>query len=166
MELSPKDKFDKKVVKELAENWRDTAYMHNIADTFNEAFKNSKFYIVKAKDGLKSGLQNIKSVIKFTQFKKDHFNSLSVEFLQSAPSIANKKQASPIKGAGELAMYEAVKYAKQKNIDDVVLYSTNDGFYDNFKLPKDSTMPGFSLYILKSANFDEFLDRIKTKYNL
>ena len=93
-------------------------------------------------------------------------NRITVQLLQSAPEIANNTEALT-RGAGELALYEAVKMAKEQKLDSVNLYSINNSFYDKMgfeKLDEDSSH--CSNYELTASKFDEFMERVEKKYNL
>ena len=75
----------------------------------------------------------------------------------------------PLKGAGELAVYCAVKLAKANGFKKVALFSSNNDFYDKIGMPKMEkynkdiyTTP----YLLKKEDYNKFLERIENKYSL
>lgn len=108
-----------------------------------------------------------------------------IDFLQSAPDIADNAQ-SKIRGAGELAVYSAVKEAKEKGLKKIELTSgsaTSNTFYDKIGFdcvyvsydPDSRLRHGKGLgdliaiggcYELPSEKFDSFINRVEAKYNI
>ena len=98
--------------------------------------------------------------------KDDDEGYCYINFLQSAPEIADNKRSS-IRGAGALALYAVVDYAKRHNHSKVCLFSSNNSFYENMGF-ENSGKKGSYLsncdFHLDKRDYDWFLDKIRKKY--
>lgn len=172
---------DAKVMQHLRKSWGDsnTDYIDGIADTFKS--QKGSFSTISIEDTSKPFSDNIKSIIK-TDIEND---TMFIDFLQSAPDIADNAQ-SKIRGAGELAVYSAVKEAKEKGLKKIELTSgsaTSNTFYDKIGFdcvyvsydPDSRLRHGKGLgdliaiggcYELPSEKFDSFINRVEAKYNI
>lgn len=165
-ELHFDDVDDIKLIYKLKEKWGNLAeYSSAICNDFLKRVNDYRYFAVEALDGGKKKITNLAEV-EIRPCKKPNKYSCHVMFLQSAPDIAEKAGTTPIKGSGELAMYEIVKMAKKMKCKNVKLVSTADGFYQNIGMKDMSKGPSVSIFGLKSSDFKKFMKRIEEKYNL
>lgn len=172
---------DSKVMQSLTKSWGDSNadYIDGISDTFKR--QKGSFSTISVDDKTKPFSDNIKSIIK-TDIEND---TMFIDFLQSAPDIADNSQ-SQLRGAGELAVYSAVKEAKEKGLKKIELTSgsaTSNTFYDKIGFdcvyvsydPDSRLRHGKGLgdliaiggcYELPSNKFDSFINRVESKYNI
>ncbi len=161
--LESKSIRDKKLLDKLYDNWYNTEYTHNVIVRFNQLKDFSNLYITKLKKNCKALKDNICSLIETTNPKaNDRRDDFVIKYIQAAPEIANKSD-KPVKGAGELAVYEAVKTAKENNYKRISLYSTNDNFFTKLGFEKDENSHNF---VLKKDKFDSFLEKVEQKYEI
>lgn len=172
-ELEPKNMEDQEKMFRLQKEWQKTRLGDMLTTDFlHNVRPGCKYYILEEmpKNGSKnSKVTNLMELV-FPSDKvlagNEKFKKLKIEFVQSAPQIADKKNAK-IRGSGELALYETVKMAKEQNLDAVELFSINNDFYDRmgFEMTRKGSY-GTAVYELPSARFNEFLERVEKKYNL
>lgn len=165
-ELKFTDKEDISFMYKLQDSWQNlTKYCEAICRDFLNRESDYRYFVTEAIDGKKSKVTNL-AEIEFKLGKDFKKKTCHVEFLQSAPDIATKKDTTPIKGSGEIAMYEIVKLAKKEKCKSVKLVSTADSFYEKLGMTKVDKGKALSEFELKKADFKEFIDRIAKKYNL
>src|SRR5574344_246526 len=165
-ELSPNDDKDKALIEQLAKNWQESKYIKSIQTFFTNTTGDSKFYITKIKRLFNKSLDNITCIMQTSNPKDKEDKKLYVAFLQSSPEIVNKKNASPIKGSGEISMYEAVKFAKENKMSKIELMSTNNSFYKKLNMKEEGTFFDITEFTLDNIKFDDFMSKIKQKYKL
>lgn len=165
-ELHFDDVKDIKLIYKLKEQWGNLAeYSNAICNDFLKRVCDYRYYAMEAIDEGKKKITNLAEV-EFKPCKNPKEYSCRVKFLQSSPDIAEKAGTSPIKGSGELAMYEIVKMAKKTGCKNVKLVSTADSFYQNIGMKDMSKGSEVSIFGLKSSDFKKFMKRIEKKYNL
>lgn len=164
-ELDTKSAEDWGIMGKLCNLWKNcTTYVKDIADDFFDCDPNSRFFMNEIVDEKKGN--KVTSLMQLSNSKTKPSKELHIYYLQASPDIANLKSSSPIKGSGELSLYEAVKIAKKDKCKKVVLCSTNDSFYDamGFKKKKKGTF--FTTYALTKKHFKDFLKKVEQKYDL
>lgn len=161
-ELELNNKADKALITKLKEEWKGlTRFGTEICDGFLKKTEGARFFITEAIDGGKKKITNIMQVQPNT-----YGNGFNLKYLQSAPDIANKCEASPIKGSGETALYGLINLCKKEGRDGISFYSTADRFYDKIGMTNLGSVDDLSMYGLGEKKFDWFLDRVAKKYNL
>ena len=158
---------DSNLLLNLNSYWRDTAYTSDIVDDFYSGYK-SKYFAVALGDSVNVKPDDIKSIVEFDVIydKDDDEGYCYINFLQSAPEIADNKR-SPIKGAGALALYAVVDYAKRNNFRKVSLFSSNNAFYEKMGFENDGRACKHLNncdFHLDRRDFDWFLNEIRKKY--
>ena len=172
-QISYKNQDDFDVIQNAAEKWqvygdRD-CFIGNIADDFKAPRSNEAYYITEMVMPKMDLFHRLVSVMEVTNPKWPDKKDFSIYYLQSAPMIAYAKGKSPVKGAGELAIYGAVKLAKENGFENVKLFSSNNAFYDRIGFPRvrGREVSIFATpYKLKEKDYDRFLSRIEEKYSL
>ncbi len=164
-QLTKDDAGDIARLQGIKENWRkSTIYSNEIIDNFCQNLKKKNFYITELKDNCVRIKNRICCMMQTTDPTVNQMrDKFRIDLLQSAPAIANKGSSSKIKGAGELAVYEAVKVAKKEGYQKVDLYSTNNSFYQKIGFEKN---PKSNFFSLDKSQYDKFLSRIEQKYNI
>lgn len=156
---------DAKLMLNLLSFWADSEYIFSIADSYYND-KDFNIYAIASKNKKKLRSKDIKSIFSLRFENKKGLKVCDLEFLQSAPEIADNPKSS-IKGSGEVALYYVVKLAKDNNCDRVTLSSTNNSFYENMgfemgvkKHPYSKITP----FYLEKSDYDWFLKRVEEKY--
>ncbi len=159
-------KSDKNLLTRLLEKWKMTEYFYSIFSDYNEGRK-SKYLAVALGESKSLDENNIKSLVEFQRGMIGRKKRCEVLYLQCSPEIANNPK-SPIRGAGEVALFGVVKYAKKNKHSEIVLFSTNNEFYKRIGfIPEDevcATMPCCN-FSLENQDYDNFLKNVKAKYN-
>ena len=156
---------DDRLMFSLGSMWARTLYMESILKNYYKG-GNNRFYVVAEgqQDDIKA--KDVKSILHFKDVVKGGKKQCSLEFLQAAPEIADNEKSS-IKGSGELALYAAVRHAKEAGCKQVTLTSTNDDFYENvgfeMGVKKDYKKAG-TPYYLNEKDYDWFLEKTEKKY--
>ena len=160
-------KGDTRLIAHLALDWLNTEYMKNIVANYSCKHEPATIIgIASDKEDLSS--KDIKSLVAYRDDIKKGKKECEILFLQASPEIADNKK-SPIRGAGELAMYAVVKHAKEKKCSKVSLMSTNHDFYRHIGfIPMAPISPLYSSkgFYLEKKDYDTFLKKIEEKYNL
>ncbi|MDD3236546.1 MAG: hypothetical protein PHV37_00435 [Candidatus Gastranaerophilales bacterium] len=123
------------------------------------------YYAIELKDENLPFQKKVMSLMQtaspqYTQFP----DALNISFLQAAPQYLGTKPPA-MKGAGELAIYGAVKVAKEQGKSAVALTSINDKFYDKIGFKKHhKNGVGEWCYILDEKDFDSYISRVENKY--
>ncbi len=173
-ELIIGDDIDHSAMKKLKELWKHiTDYGSTFADNFDKQKAEKSYYLTEVVDDSKSLYDRITCVVETTNPKKSaNKDVFDIHLLQASPKLANK-QASEIKGSGELSLYGAVKVAKENEFKKISLISTNDSFYDKMGFekvdmldPDESMFNEGGIYELAADKYDDFLNKIEQKYNL
>ena len=157
---------DKNLIYSLDSIWQDTTYMPCISYNYFQKLKNNSFIAVSEKNSENLKAKDIKSILQYEDSIIDGKKQCEIIYIQAAPEIANNKKA-PVKGAGELIVWAAVKHAKQTGCEEVFLTSTNNGFYENIGFENCKRQYVFgNEFCLKSKDFDWFLKKTEKKYHL
>lgn len=163
-ELSPYSPFDLTIMEQLNDKWQNTKYMSPIFTSFDRGNTHSKFFITKIAKLFSRGVDNITCIMQ-TFENKTFDNELWISYLQASPKIANLKEKSPIKGSGEIAIYEAAKRANKKGFKDVRLCSTNDSFYEKMDMKKIRERGSvYTHFTIDKSDFSKFIEKVKNKY--
>lgn len=156
---------DAKLMLNLLSFWADSEYICSIADSYYND-KDFNIYAIASKNKKKLSTKDIKSLFVVKIENKKGLKVCDLEFLQSAPEIADNPKSS-IRGSGEVALYYVVKLAKENDCDRVTVTSTNNSFYENMgfemvakKYPYSKITP----FYLEKKDYDWFLDRVEDKY--
>ena len=156
---------DELLMLNLLSFWRDTRYCEPmIKDYFSRICDN--FYIVVLGDKKEIKACDVKSFLQMhDQFVKGQ-KQCELVYVQAAPEIANNPKSS-IKGAGEIALYSVVKYAKDHGCKKVTLLSANNGFYEKigFEMGAKTYYKSSNRdFYLEEKDYDQFLKRVEKKY--
>ena len=166
-ELSPFEKADQDTFERMQPVWADTTeWFEDIYEFFSFKPKHKKFIAIEKDDVNLPIEKRIKSFIVFTNPKTPIDDTLVVSYLQSAPGIANR-QNTPIKGAGALALFEAVVQAEKHQIGRIQLFSSNHKFYQHlgleYKYPKGQYALGY--FEMLKKDYASFIEKIQEKYD-
>lgn len=159
--------YDKNLLLNLASYWRDTSYASDIVDDYYVGY-NSRYFAVALGNSSNVKADDIKSIVEFEVRYDDYDDDgyCYINYLQAAPEIANNKK-SPIRGAGELALYAVVDFAKKNNYRKVALYSSNNSFYEKMGFENDGrrykVCPNCDFHLDK-YDYDWFLEHVRKKY--
>lgn len=160
------NKDDVKLICQIKNKWADiTTYGNVICKDFLERLSDCFYFAIEALDGKESKITNLAEV-EIKPGKTLGKNTCYVNFLQSAPNIAKKADTTPIKGSGELAMYEIVKFAKKTNCKSVKLTSSADSFYEKLGFKVKLKEKKLNKFELKESKFKDFMKHIEKKYDL
>ncbi len=88
---------------------------------------------------------------------------MEIALIQSMKNIPCSR-FSDVKGGGELCLYGLVRLAKERNLDYVVLSSTNNAFYDHLEFGEKYNFCNSTMFKLHKESYDEFLAKIEKKY--
>lgn len=119
---------DDRLISNLNTLWSKTQFMDIISDFYHRG-KNKKFFVIALGNDNKIETKGVKSILQVENKQENGERVCKIDFIQSAPEIADNKTSS-IRGAGEIALYTAVDYAKKTGCKKVALASTNNGFYE------------------------------------
>lgn len=167
LELSSKNAKDLDFMAKLRDLWTGKVeYIKQISTGFFQHDPTSCFFVnqINLKDGKK-----VTSLMQTTNpkmaFDKEKFY---VHFLQSAPEIANKKHRSPIKGSGEISLYEAVKMAKKNKYKELRIISSNNNYYKRLGLEEVELCGDGKggVYRITKDKYNDFIDKVRKKYSL
>ncbi len=163
-ELETNCKKDIKLMKKLQRIWgKKTEYADAVCDSFlSQKDYTSRYFMIQTTESKKKITNIMQTEIDSGNFENPIFE---VKYLQSAPDIANMLEPA-VKGSGEVAMYEAVKMAQKGNWNSLVLFSSNNNFYNKLGLQKIYDIGHLGLFAITKENFAEFINKIKTKYKL
>ncbi len=145
------------------------SYIKNIVDDFETPQAYHSCYITELKDENGDLYDRMTSVMQTTNPNIKAKDEFEIFYVQSSPDILYSPFQPPVKGAGELAIYGAVRLAKENFFKLVSLLSTNDSFYYQIGFLKsknnESDMPT-TKFELPCEKYDEFLKRVEDKYSL
>ena len=166
-ELKMNDKKDIAFVKNLKKLWSGkTEYGDRICNNFLSKVKdNARYFVTEVVDGAKKKVTNI---LELDIESSKYYPTPSVDFhyMESDPEIANKFDASPIKGSGQIALYETAKLAKKEGYSGISLLSTNDRFYEKLGLQDLGESDNLRQFGLHPKRYDAFIDKIAQKFGL
>jgi hypothetical protein len=163
-ELEINNEKDIDLVKGLQEKWQHfTAFGQSIFSDFLSKIKTSRFFMLEAID---ENDKKVTNVMETTTTKRPFKTTREIMYLQSSPEIADKMEVSPIKGSGEIAMYEIVKLSKDEKVSSINLISVANDFYKKIGMNDISNNSFLSKFGLDKKDYSAFLERIKQKYNL
>lgn len=169
-ELNPHDDGDQKIMDELCQKWNVEANPFSIMGIIQYNFQKlkestgtpeaCKYYVTEiANKDEKTTVPNITSVIEMSnpEFFSD---MILINSLQTNPQIVDEYIPS-IKGAGELAIYAAVRLAKMFASRSVQLDSCANGFYKEIGMKEIND----DVFSLGNEDYDSFLKRVENKYS-
>jgi len=90
---------------------------------------------------------------------------LEINYLQSASSILPGFAKNNIIGSGEQAVYGATKFAKERGIKNIRIFSTNDSFYEKLGIHSKKRYNVGTYYVLQDCDCEAFLRRVEEKYS-
>ncbi len=165
-------------LRKMAHAWKKEdvrSYSRYFLDEFrekNESHGKLGFYSIE-KDNHRS-FSSRTTGLMMTREDRDFMKQkvLHVVILQANPKYATREDeinASKLKGTGELAIYGAVKLAKESKCKSIEVFSTKDSFYEHLGFQNKVDRKGNvypSDYKLKSSQFDSYIQRIEEKYNI
>lgn len=167
--LNPEDPKDLSLLESIRENWRrGTSFSNEMIYNFEKYKDSTNLYMTELKNSCLGIKKKVCCLIETTNPKKrKDRNNFEIVYVQSAPAISKDNSKYPIKGAGELSIYGAVKEAKKEGFKKVSLLSIKDSFYEHIGFPqKEVATKDSALFTLPQEKYDEFLQRIEKKYNL
>ena len=160
-------------MRDIKNFWKTPPRRDNYINTICGHFINSKnkeysncFYITELANPRLSQYDSTKSIIETTNPYLTDKYYFYIDYIQSASQ--NAYQPFPkTKGAGALAIYGAVKLAKDNDFDNVKIFSLNNDFYDAIGLtPTDEACEVAAYYELPANKYDTFLKNIEEKYDI
>lgn len=162
--LTKNDPKDLSVLDKIRESWRrNTAFSEEIMFCFKHD-ERKNIYMTELKNKCLKIKQKVCCLMQTTNPDKCSSRDIfHIDFIQSAPSIADRVTQSPIKGAGELTIYEAVKTAKKEGYKRIQLSSIKDDFYSKIGF---NEIENTHIFFLENKDFDNFLNRVEKKYNI
>lgn len=172
-EISNQNVEDLSLVRDIKNFWKTPPRRDNYINTICGHFINSKnkeysncFYITELANPRLSQYDSTKSIIETTNPYLTDKYYFYIDYIQSASQ--NTYQPFPkTKGAGALAIYGAVKLAKDNDFDNVKIFSLNNDFYDAIGLtPTDEACEVAAYYELPANKYDTFLKNIEEKYDI
>ncbi len=160
------DAKDISLMEKIQNQWRKySTFSEEIIYNF-KTNANKNIYMTELKNKCLKIKDKVCCLMMTTNPKKSlSRETFHIDLLQSAPAIADKGIKSPIKGAGELTVYEAVKEAKKEGYKKVQLTSIKDGFYSKIGF-KNLDNSDYHIFVLENKDYDNFLKRIEKKYNI
>lgn len=157
-------KSDEELINSMHTSWSSTRYFPSISAEYAISTGNYKFHMVAAGNRNIIKRKDVKSIVDFEILGRQDNKILCINYLQSAPEIANNRN-SDIEGAGELLMYSVVKYAKESKCKKITLVSSCNGFYRNIGLKATQVINDKAArFELEEKDYDEFLARVEKKY--
>lgn len=160
LELDYNNAKDKDIISNILEQWgKGIRYLNIIASNFKAKQEDSRYFVTEV---INNGQKRYTNIMQTSIAKAN--DDLNVEFLQSAPDIANKVDFSTIKGSGATALCEAAKIARDNRCGRLFLYSTNNNFYDKMGLNNFGEIDGIAMYTLEPDNYDSFINKVSQKY--
>lgn len=166
VELDFSDKDDLLMLN-LASFWRATSYFSPISSDYCKNSNKFKFFAIVDGNNSEPNAKDVKSLVQFRVCEdKNEGKTCDIIYLQCASDIADNEKSS-IRGAGELAVYSVVNYAKKCGCEKVTLQSTNNGFYENIGFEMGagySPISGYCPFYLDKKDYDWFLKRVEEKY--
>ena len=170
-EISNLDKDDVELVEKINSSWQTSPGVDNYAPVICKHFMNNKnkeysnrYYVTELVDKSTSQLEKVKSIIETTNPDFSCKTNFYIDYIQSASQNLDKITPQ-VKGAGALAIYGAVKLARDNNFDFVKIFSINDDFYDAIGLKSTVEASDIaSYYELSIDEYDSFLKQIEEKY--
>ena len=170
------NKNDCETMYKVCENWHAPKGFNNYADSIVYNFQTPRPYkrhfITELQEKGKNLYSRLTSIIELTNPQIQDKEIFEIYYIQSSPKILETKQLPLIKGAGELAVYGAVKLAKNNGFEKIRLLSTNDTFYEKIGFEQQSSLSRSrkngvgSYYILPKEKYDLFMKNIERKYSL
>lgn len=157
---------DKNLFFNLYLGWGVTQYALPMYQNYHRGGKD-KFIAVSLGNEPHPRAGNIQSVVNFKDVRVKGKKECRIIYLQSAPNIADNPKSS-VRGAGEVALYAVVKYAKKNKCSRISLLSTNNDFYERigFKMGvKSHPLSNICEYYLEEKDYNAFLGMIEKKYS-
>lgn len=171
-ELSNKNKTDIELAQKLKSEWKrgneDFNLTTVIAKNFLDKDTLDKFYIVEIDDKSLDLFSRTKSIMQTTNPKEKEKDFFEIGFLQSKSGLKNPKlEPNPIKGAGELSVYGAIKLAWLNDFRRLFIHSFQNEFYKKIGLEEFYEMgKDEAVFILYRNDFIKFLKKIRKKYDM
>lgn len=156
---------DDKLIFNLGCFWAKTEFIHPITDFYHKKGK-KQFYVIAMGNNSEIKAKDVKSILQIEDTTIKNKKVCKVDFVQAAPEIADNEKSS-VRGAGEVALYVAVRHAKEEGCKQVVLTSTNNDFYEKIGFEMGAKKDLFSSicpYYLDEKDFDWFLEKTEKKY--
>lgn len=166
--LDSSDFVDVQALSAIKKSWKSHEhYSDYIVNDFLDGKDDSSFFCVELKDAHSPLESRIMSLVQTTKADTPKSNEpLEIHFLQSSPSNTRGGDGK-IKGAGEIAIWGAVKEAKKLGFKSFELRSTVDAFYSRIGLTKMPTGDSkLSKYGLEKSKYNTFIDKTANKYSI
>ena len=172
--ISLYDQGDYVALEKAASLWDDitlgnVCYIKSIVSDFKNPKPYMDYYITETRTPTDDLYSRLTSVVEVTNPQIPDKDFFSIFYVQSAPVNSYFSRILPLKGAGELAIYGAVKLAKENGFKKVSLFSSNNAFYDKIGMPrikKYNEQIFTTPYLLKEEDYDKFMGNIERKYSL
>ena len=180
VEYDPKNKKDRKQISDLDhKHWGRHAakYMYNIAYSFSYMTKGKapEKPVKQRYYGIEDRYSNTLAIAQVQSSPKELFlgewlfpNCAKISCVQTKPTEMFSSDKRSYEGLGETLIKEIVQIAKDERRDSVILYSTNDNFWNNsgfFRPVPEARKNGYNILQLKSEDFDNYIKFVENKTN-
>lgn len=166
--LDVNDPKDTKYIDKINKYWKSkTSFSNAIVCAFREKTNPKTFFMTELNTMNLKIKNKIVCLMKTTSPENcPNRDVFQIDLIQSAPAIAERPLITPIKGAGEVIIYGAVKMAKENGFKKVELLSANDRFYEKIGFIKDEKKPKYKnfYYYLPQEKYDNFIENVEKKY--
>ena len=171
-QLFPNDKSDRALMHNIRDYWYTDNFVNDYSNSIAFEFfypqqaEQTAFYVTELNRPQEKPIINTRSVMLTTSPQTPKKKFFDIHFLQSSSSIVLAPTRKTI-GGGNLAVYGAVRQAKENGFEVVRVASQNDGFYKKLGFRKiDSPLFPTSIMLLKNEDFDKFLSETEKKYGI
>jgi len=176
-EYDIKNKKDRKQISDLDhKHWgKQAKYIFNIAYSFSKGAQESDRTISRRYFGIEDRYSRTLAIAQVQDSGKElflgncHFpNCTKITYIQTNPKEMFSSEKRTYEGLGETLVKEIVQKAKEKGRDSVILYSTNDNFWNNsgfFKPVPKALREGYNIMQLDKKDFDSYIKFVENKTN-
>lgn len=176
-QLNTNDPKDLERIKQIETNWKaGTILGEKIINKFkadwskDNALCSTNLYMTELKNTFLRISKKVCCLMETTNPKNNPNDReiFKINLIQSAPCIANNDISSrPIKGAGELSIYGAVKVAQKEGYQKVKLHSVKNSFYEHIGfIPVEIYNRFCGVFELPQEKYASFLEKIEKKYHI
>lgn len=164
-QLSADSFEDTEALSELVVKWKDKEYISQIVDDFMA--RASDTFCIETVEDLPL-VKRIKAVMSRVNLKDyGEGNDMLATHITADPDIAYRGSdvQRPFKGVGEVSMYGTARLTDEKELDRLLIYSTNDKFFDNIGITKEVYEDHDTYRVLPKKDMAGFLKNIEEKFN-
>ncbi len=177
VEYDPKNKKDRKQINNLYhKDWgRLAKYMYSIAYSFSQMTKGGapekpikqQYFGIEDKYSNTLAIAQVQSSDKELRLGNWFFpNCTKITYIQTKPKEMFTSDRRTYEGLGETLIKEIVQIAQDEGRNSVILYSTNDNFWNNsgfFKPIPEARKGGYNIMRLEKEDFDNYIKFVNNK---